>query len=46
MDVERLSDGVRNEEGLAQFMADYEIYKNSHSSNLSYPDAMKSKVLL
>ena len=41
MDVERLLSSVKDDEGLAQFMTDYEKYKYPDSSNLTYPDAMK-----
>ena len=43
MDVERLSDSVKNEAGLGPLIAAYESYKYPESSNLTYPDAMKRK---
>ena len=43
MDVERLSDSVKNEAGLEPLIAAYEGYKYPESSNLTYPDTMKSQ---
>ena len=43
MDLEKLSDSVKNEAGLAPLIAAYESYKYLESSNLTYPDAMKRK---
>ena len=44
MDVQRL-DGVRDEEGMAKFIRDYERYKYPDWDNLTYPEGMKSKRL-
>ena len=40
MEEERLLSSVKDDEGLAQFIADYEKYKYP-DSRLTYPDAMK-----
>ena len=42
VDVQRL-DGVRDEEGMAKFIRDYERYKYPDWDNLTYPEGMKSK---
>ena len=44
VDVQRL-DGVRDEEGMAKFIRDYERYKYPDWDNLTYPEGMKSKKL-
>ena len=44
VDVQRL-DGVRDEEGMAKFIRDYERYKYPDWDNLTYPEGMKSKRL-
>ena len=41
MQFERLSSSVRDEEGLATFLEEYENYKDPHDINQDYPDAMK-----
>ena len=43
MDLEKLSDSVKNEAGLEPLIAAYESYKYPESSNLTYPDTMKSQ---
>ena len=40
MGVDRLG-SVRNEEGLARYISQYEKFKNHHSTNLTFPIAMK-----
>ena len=40
MGVDRLG-SVRNEEGLARYVSQYEKFKNQQSVNLTFPIAMK-----
>ena len=40
LNVERLSSSKRNEEGAAQFMADYETYKDHYGLNNYYVDSL------
>ena len=40
MGVERLG-GVRNEEGLAGYISDYERFKDQQSANITFPIGMK-----
>ena len=42
MDLEK-PDSVKNEAGLEPLIAAYESYKYPESSNLTYPDTMKSQ---
>ena len=44
MDTERLSTSVRDYEGLATFLREYEKYKDPHNINQYYPDAMKGAI--
>ena len=41
MDEERLSTSVKDKDGLATFIWEYEKYKDPHNINQHYPDAMK-----
>ena len=41
MDVEKLSTSVKNKDGLATFIWEYEKYKDPLNVNQYYPDAMK-----
>ena len=43
MDLEKHSYSVKNEAGLEPLIAAYESYKFPESSNLTYPDTMKSQ---
>ena len=43
MDLEKHSYSVKNEAGLEPLIAAYESYKYPESSNLTYPDTMKSQ---
>ena len=42
MGVERLA-SIRNEEGLARYISDYEKYKDPQSANLTFPIGMKGE---
>ena len=41
MDTERLSTSVKDYEGLATFLREYEKYKDPNNINQDYPDTMK-----
>ena len=43
LNAEKLPGSVRDEEGFAQFVADYETYKDPDNVSDSYPDSMKGK---
>ena len=45
-DVVRQPGSDKNEEDLAQFIADYERYKSPHSANITLPAAMKGEETL
>ena len=43
LQVERLFNSPRNQEGIELFYEDYESYKNPLSDNLTYPRSMKGR---
>ena len=44
MHLEKLPNSVRDEDGLATFIREYEEYKDPHNANWDYPDAMKGAI--
>ena len=44
MHLEKLSNSVMDEQGLATFIREYEKYKDPHNINQYYPDAMKGTI--
>ena len=40
LEAETLPTSLRDDDGLAQFLADYENYKNPNFSKFDYPDAI------
>ena len=44
MDIWKLSSSVKDKDGLATFIWEYEKYKDPHNVNQYYPDAMKGAI--